>query len=100
METKLNKNQKEFFENAIKFFGKKSNSVRYKDLSEFTEKNSLILPTTILKTICQEEGSRGKYNLLLSGVSPKKEASSSYNTDDFKNEESIILEKSVFSIVR
>lgn len=67
----LNKNQRKFFIEAIAHFGDNSNDVRLKDLKEFADNNDLIVPVSALKNHCQEEdGVRGHYNLLLSGITP------------------------------
>jgi len=68
---KLNKNQVKFFIAAINHFGENSKDVRLKDLHIFANENDLIVPTSALKTYCQEESLvRGHYNLLLTGITP------------------------------
>ena len=66
---KLNKNQRRFFEEAVKHFKEKSVDVRLKDIGIFAEKEGLIVPTSALKNYCQEDGQiRGHYNLTLTGI--------------------------------
>lgn len=97
---RLNKNQTKFFEEAIKHFGEGSSDVRYKDLTDFAEKNDLIVPVSALKLFCQ--GSvRGHYNLLLSGVvesaSPSKNSSPmNFVDDDSGGSEGVIISSSIF----
>lgn len=93
----LNKNQKKFFEEAIKHFKEGSNDVRLKDINDFATENDLIVPTSALKHHCQEEGQvRGYYNLFLSGIEYVEVFVESPVLKEFTSTESVIIESPAF----
>ena len=69
MEIKLNKNQTAFFEEAVKFFGGKSRSVKLAEMKKFAETCGLTVPTSVLKNYCQTD-IRGHYDITKSGFDP------------------------------
>lgn len=92
---KLNKNQKKFFEEAMNYFGDKSNDVRLKDINAFATEFDLIVPTSALKHHCQEDGQiRGHYNLFLSGIKPLQKEPKPMK--EFKSSSNVIIDTPAF----
>ena len=92
----LNKNQRRFFEESIRYFGDRSDNVRLKDINEFATEFDLIVPTSVLKKYCQQKGqTRGYYNILLSGVEPALKEQHQI-MPDFLDESTMIEESSSF----
>ena len=95
---KLNKNQKKFFDEAVKHFKERSTDVRLKDLNEFADEFDLIIPTSALKNYCQEEGqTRGHYNLTLTGIEYIPEVVIKAELHEFKEAETIIIDTPAFA---
>jgi hypothetical protein len=100
---KLNKNQRKFFEEAIRHFNDKANDVLRKELVEFANDQGLILPTSALKKICTTD-IRGHYDLTKTGivaeniidempVEPKKEEL----PKSFKSSPDVIIDTPVYA---
>jgi hypothetical protein len=64
---KFNKNQRKFFEEAIRHFRERANDVLRKELVKFADENDLILPTSALKKYCATD-IRGHYDLTKTGI--------------------------------
>lgn len=93
----LNKNQRKFFEEAIKYFKEGSDDVRLKDISEFATENDLIVPTSALKQHCHDEDQvRGHYNLFLSGIEYEEVHEEVPVLKDFPSADSVILDAPAF----
>lgn len=95
----LNKNQTKFFIAAVNYFGIYANDVRLKDINEFASANDLIVPTSALKSLCQDEGTtRGHYNLLLAGFEPNETPPEEEPEETFHKEEesSVIIDTPAF----
>ena len=93
---KLNKNQRKFFEEALKYFGNRSSELRLKQLNKFAEEKNLILPTSALKQ-CKGD-KRGVYDITKCGIVIEDEDCHSDNLREKSDyQPNIILESSVFS---
>lgn len=91
----LNKNQRRFFIEAVNHFGDESIDVRLKDLTEFASENDLIVPTSALKNICQEDSLvRGHYNLQLTGIKPSE--NEPVKMKSFNSSDDVIVDSSSF----
>jgi hypothetical protein len=105
---KLNKNQRKFFEEALRHFGERAGDVLRRELVEFANENGLILPTSALRKYCQTE-TRGHYDLTKTGLTvetviedeakdnenPKKEGSRL--PDSFRSSPDVIVDTPVYA---
>lgn len=100
---KLNKNQRKFFEEGIKFFGERAYNLKYKELKLFAEENELILPISALKEYCKMD-IRGQYNIVLDGFDFQEEVKEKevevkveeVEKEEFTEKENIIIDTPAF----